>query len=476
MSFMKKITPKKHIILKHALGVGIFSFLMLSVNPFISLHAPITVTTAQAQRAAPIIIRDSEIEDWLLKWSRPVIEAAGLKPNSINFILIQSDQLNAFVAGGQNIFINTGLLQKAGSVDEVIGVIAHELGHIRGGHLIRGYAAMERAGYETILGTILGIGTAVITGSGQAGLAVSAGMNSVAMGNFLSFSRVQESSADQAALTYLEKAQMSPQGLITFMGHLADQELIPSSQQSEYYRTHPLTSDRLESLQAGLEKSHNLGKSAPSTWNDDFKRMKAKLTGYIHPERIEWDYGSHDKSIYGQYARAISLYRRDHVNEALKEVDGLIATEPQNPYFYELKGQMLVAFGRVQEALPVYEKAVAYAPRSGLIRTAYGHALIESAKGADEAKLSKAIEQLSLALEYEPRSTYIYRLLATAFGRAGDDGAAKVFLAEESLLKGDKAGALRQAKGALSQLPNSSKFRLRALDIISYIEKHPEKG
>lgn len=431
---------------------------------------------AQAQgRGNLVIIRDTEIENWLRTWAAPVIRAAQLDPHAVNFILIQDNNLNAFVAGGQNIFINTGLLQQSDSAAEIVGVIAHELGHIRGGHLIRIGDALERAGYESILGTLLGIGTAIITGNGQAAAAVASGVSSMATSRLFAFSRVQESSADQAGLAYLQAAGLSPHGLVSFMGKLADQELLPASQQTAYIRTHPLTMDRVEALQAGMDRSPHAQKADPASWAEDHARMKAKLVGFLSPERVSWDYGDHDRTTAARYARTIAAYRQNHVQSALAGIDELIAAEPENAYFHELKGQMLVDFSRVAEALPSYKKAVALDPRAALIRIAYAHALIESARGNDNTALNEAIGQLERARADEPRSSRVNRLLATAYGRLGEDGAAKVYLAEEALQKGERDYAKRQAQAGLAALPAGSKHRLRAQDIISYIEQNAKK-
>jgi predicted Zn-dependent protease len=437
------------------------------------LLAPLPPARAQAQ-GAPVIIRDTEIEHWLREWTAPVIRAAGLEPRAVNFIIVQDSGLNAFVAGGQNIFIFTGLLQRSENVAEIVGVAAHELGHIRGGHLIRIGDALESAGYESILGALLGIGASIATGNGQVGAAIASGTQTAAAMRLMSYSRVQESSADQAGLTYLQRAGLNPHGLVSFMKKLEDQELLPASQQTAYIRTHPLTRDRVEALAAGMARSPHANKPDPAAWADQHARMKAKLVAFITPERVAWDYGSGDNSMAARYARVIADYRQNHVDGALRGIDMLLAEEPDNAYFHELKGQMLVDFGRVAEAVPAHKRAVALDADAPLLRIAYAHALIESAR-ADDTALAEAIAQLERARNDEPRSARLYRLLATAYGRKGDEGAAKVCLAEEALLKRENEYAKRQAEAALALLPAGSPYRIRAQDIISYIEQHHEK-
>lgn len=441
------------------------------ITPVLWSAAPVP---ARAQ-AAPAIVRDTEIEHWLRDWATPVIRAADLDPDGVNFILVQNSDLNAFVAGGQNVFIYTGLLMRTDDPGEIVGVIAHELGHISGGHLIRLGGALESAGYESMLGALLGIGTAIITGNGAAAGAVASGASSMATMRLLSYSRLQESSADQAALTYLDRAGMSPDGLVTFMSKLEDQELLPANQQTAYIRTHPLTRDRVEALSAGKSRTAHAQKTIPPEWREQHARMKAKLVAFINPERVAWDYGANDQSVAARYARAIAAYRQSHTEEALRITNSLLHDEPDTPYFHELKGQMLVDFGRVAEAVPAYKKAVELAPDAGLLRISYAHALIETARGGDSPQLAEAIRQLERARNDEPRSSRIQRLLATAYGRKGEEGAAKVYLAEEALLKRETDYAKRQAEAALAILPAGSKHRIRAQDIISYIEQNPEK-
>lgn len=445
--------------------------LVLFIAIFLALPA-----LAQKERRTPLVlIRDTEIENTLKRWAEPVIKAAGLEEDAIKIILIQDKSLNAFVAGGPNIFIYTGLLEKSESPGEVIGVLAHELGHISGGHLVRSRGAIEDASYESLLGTLLGIGAAIVTGEGGLGAAVAVGTQSTALNKFLSFSRVQESSADQAALRFLENAQMNPEGLVSFMQKLESEELLPASQQSEYIRTHPLTRDRVRSLKSGHERSAWKDASYPAAWNDQHKRMNAKLKAFITPERVAWDFDVKDQSIVADYARAIAAYRQNHVEDSLALVDNLLQRESDNPYFLELKGQMLVDYSRVEEALQPYRQAVALDKDAALIRIAYAHALIESSSRHPE-RLDQAIEELQRALRDEPKSTRIYRLLATAHGRKGQNAMAKLYLAEEAVLKQDRAYAKQQATAALKDLPEGSRARLRAQDILSYLEQIEKRG
>ena len=355
----------------------------LAIIPAILLGAILLISTSSAS-LAQTIIRDREIEKTFSTWFSPVIEAAELNEEAINVILVQDNQINAFVAGGPNVFFYTGLLLETDDPGEIIGVFAHELGHIRGGHLIRGRMAMERASYETLIGTILGLGAAIASGEGEAAGAIAAGSQSQALRRFLSHSRVQESSADQAALKYLNRAGMSPEGLISFFRKLQEKHGLVTGEGAEYTRTHPLTANRIAALENEAKKSPYFGRNWPPQWQEDYDRMQAKLLGFLQPGHVIWTYSESDTSIAAEYARAIADYRQGNTKESLSRLAELIGREPENPYFYELKGQVLVDDGRVSQALDPYRKAVSLDPKAGLIRIALAHALIESAGHSPE--------------------------------------------------------------------------------------------
>lgn len=429
---------------------------------------------ARAQSGVTII-RDTEIEGDLKEWAAPVISAAGLEQDGVHIVLVQSPEINAFVAGGPNIFIYSGLLLKSDGPEEVVGVLAHELGHISGGHLVRAQAALDHASYESILGTLLGIGAAIATGEGGAAAAISAGASTMAARRFMAFSRVQESSADQAALSFLQKAGEDPTGLLSFMKKLQDEDLLPADQQTEYTRTHPLTRNRIDALVSGARGSPFIGKSLPPEWKEQHARMKAKLLAFISPEQVAWAYGESDTSVSARYARAIGAWRLNDMKPALSLMDGLLAQEKDNPYFLELKAQMLVGSGQLAQAVPLYERALSLRPGADLIRIDLAHALIESG-GTDPKKLDQAVGHLLRARQGEERSSQIYRLLATAYGRMGREPEAQLALAEEALLQRRFDYAKELAERAARGLPEKSREWLRAKDILVFIEQEKNAG
>lgn len=421
------------------------------------------------------IIRDTEIERDIGIWTKDVMASAGMNPDQVDIILVQSTDVNAFVAGGANIFIYSGLINLTDNVGQIVGVVAHELGHIAGGHLSRTAEVGKNASFEAMLGAIVGIGAAIATGDGNAAAAgISIGQGQ-AMNKFLSYSRVQESSADQAGFRFLTGAGLNPEGLPSFLDKLSDQELLPISQQSAFMRTHPLSRERVEALQHKVDESPLKAKTVPAEWDEQYARVKAKLLAFVTPQQIAYRYPSSDTSIPAQYARAISAYRLNQVDAALKQADNLIQREPQNPYFLELKGQMLFEFGKAAQSVPYYEKAVAAAPEAGLIRLALAQSLIESA-GNNPQKLQSAIDHLKRAEKDEPRSTQIKRLLATAFGRMGKEPQARVYLAEEALMRGRRDEASRMASATIKQLPAGSPESIRAKDIINTVGDADKKN
>lgn len=439
-------------------------------SKLLSIALLLVIFTPFSSASAQVIIRDAELEEAIKGWSVDLIRGAGLSPSSVNFIFVQDPEVNAFVAGGQNVFIHTGLIDKTERLDELLGVIAHELGHISGGHLVRTKDAMENAAYETILGTLIGAGAALAGGNpGAAGGAIAAASSS-AQRSFLSYSRVQESTADQAGLTYLRQANIDPKGLVTFMEKMGDQDLLPQTQQLEYVRTHPLSRNRLEAIIGKAQSSPIYGQGVSQDWAAEYALIKAKLLAFVSPERVPWEYSDRDTSLPARYARTIADYRQNRLDEALGKVNRLVNDHPENPYFYELKGQMLSEYGKVGESLPAYRKSIALAgDNAALIRVAYAHALIESS-GNDSAGLNEAISQLKQAQLIEKRSTRLHRLMATAYGRMNDEGRAGLHLAEEALLQGRRDYAKSRVTGALKSLPKGSGDWYRAQDILNYLE------
>lgn len=421
-----------------------------------------------------VIIRDTEIETDMHGWTEGIFGAAGMKSGQVNIVLVQSPEINAFVAGGSNIFIYSGLIQKTENAGEIAGVIAHELGHIAGGHLTRTGDVAKHASFEAMMGAIVGIGAAIATGDSSAAVAGVAIGRGQAMNGYLAHSRIQESSADQAGYRFLTGANVNPVGLPSFLEKLASQELLPTSQQSLYARTHPMSRDRVDALEAKLKESPLKDKPLPAEWADQYARVRAKLIAFVSPQQVMSLYPSSDTSIPARYARAIASYLMNHMEAANKEIDGLLVTEPNNPYFWELKGQMLFSFGRTADSIKAYQKAIDLEPSAGLIRIALAQAMIEGA-GRKSQTLDAAIGHLKRAEKDEPRVSSVKRLLATAYGKMGKEAEARVYLAEEALMQGRRSEAARMAKASIEQLPKTSPERIRASDIMNEVGDSDKK-
>lgn len=412
-------------------------------------------------------IRDAEIERDIKTFSEPIFVAAGVAPQSVQLFLVNSRAINAFVAGGQRLYINTGLLMDAQNVNELIGVIAHETGHIAGGHLARGVQELERARTTALLTTLLGVAAGIAAGSSDVGVAVAASGTGVAGRQFLSFSRTMENSADQAALRYLDRAGYSSEGLADFLERLAKDELVPEELQSEYVRTHPLTQDRVSTVRGHAGRT-GAAAAMPPAYEEAFARIRAKLLGFLDPNQALNAYAG-DESIAGRYARAIAHYRNGDIADGLAGIDALIEAEPDNAFFHELRGQMLMENGQIAEALPSYEAAMAKAPGEPLIEMAFAQAALQ---GDDAPLIARAVEALESATRTPTGATPLaFRLLATGYGKQGDIGQSALALAEEALARGDRSSAVEQARRADALLEDNRSAQLRARDILAIAER-----
>jgi predicted Zn-dependent protease len=425
-----------------------------------------TCLTAPAKaQGFPPIFSDTEVEQTLRTFCTPIWVAAGLKPDDIHIVLVNSPELNAFVAGGQNIFIFTGLLEKSDNPLQVIGVVAHETGHIAGGHLARGDADMEDASYTMLLATMLGAAAAAASRdpgaiAGALGIGEDMGIRS-----YLAFSRTKEASADEAGMNYMEKAGMSPVGLLEFMKKIQVEDGVPLTGDQKFLVDHPPTPERVEAMIQGVGRSHNLGKKLPPEWDELYARMKAKLIGYLHPEFAMKKYSRADTSVAGRYARSVALWRQGQIEPAVESIDQLIALEPKNPYFYQAKAQMLFENGRIADSITAFKSAAALAPKgTDEIHTEYAQALLEK---DDPANLQLAIDELKLAEKVDTRNSSLHRFFAVAYGRQGHEPLAKLELAEEAVLNGKPKTARRMASEAMRQLPAGSREWLRAQDLIA---------
>jgi predicted Zn-dependent protease len=422
---------------------------------------------ALAQNNQISLIRDAEIETTLRRMMAPIFQAAGLGGDSINIYIVRDDRLNAFVAGGQNLFLNTGLLMRASDPSQLLGVIAHETGHISGGHLSRIPTAQSRAAAEMVLAAVLGAAAAV-AGAPDVGAAIMSGGASYAQGNLMAFSRTQEQAADQAALGFLDQAGISARGMLEIFKKLESENALAVSAMNPYLRSHPLTRDRINFVENHINARPGEDSGLPEAWVEAHARMVAKLEAFLQePQQVLQRYQD-DSSLTGRYAKAIALYRLPDLDRALQEINALIAEQPDDPYFHELKGQMLFENGRVADAVAPYREAVRLRPDSALLRIGLGQALIET--NAPEAN-QEAIFHLEEATKLEPRNAGAWRLLGIARGRNGQEGTSNLALAEYALLVGKNEDARLYARRAEGNIDPSDPAWLRLQDILRVIDE-----
>ncbi len=428
---------------------------------------------AQGRGESLNLISDAEIQHTIRTFAEPIFTAAGLSTESVQVHIVNNRSLNAFVAGGQRIFIFTGLLTEADTPEQIMGVIAHETGHIAGGHLVRSQEAVRAATVQSVIGML--IGAAAIAsggGAGNAGVGVLAGGAQLGQQSLLQYSRTQEAVADQAGLKFLTESGISGRGLLEVMRKLSNQEALLPESQDPYVRSHPLTRERIQSLQTEVERS--AFKDKPSRPEDlvAFQRMKAKLVGFLTPDKVAKDYPASDLSVPGRYARAIAYHRSARLDLALQEIDGLIAESPNDPFFQELKGQVLYESGKSAEAVEPYKRSVELLPQEPLLRLGLAQAQI----ALNDAALNReAIQHLEIATRADPDMIDGWRNLAIAYGRDQNFGMSSIASAERALRTGRRDEARGHASRAERELPYGSPGYLRAQDILNASRPQPRR-
>ncbi len=429
---------------------------------------------AQAQKKGGglPLIRDAEIEGLMRLYTRPIFRAAGINAGSVNVYLINDNRINAFVAGGQRIFIHTGLLMQAKTPNEVIGVLAHESGHIAGGHLARLGNELESASVTAIIGTLIGV-AAMVGGAAagqseaaKAGQGVFMGSQGLAQRNVLAYQRVMESSADQAALKYLTDSGQSAKGMITLFGKLANDSIASLQNVDPYVISHPMPFNRIRNLEEGAARSPHFNKPDSPELVLRHELMQAKLAGFLESPQIVFQrYPRTNNSMPARYARAIAMFRQGDTKNAVPIIEGLTQELPQNPYFWELLGQALLEGGAPQKAVPPLKEAIRLLPKSGLIQIMLAQALIATeTRPASE----QALKILRQAKQTEGDSSAVHKFMAMAYAQTGDMARAELSTAEAAWLQGDKKLAIDKAKQAQARFKNGTPEWIRANDILNF--------
>jgi predicted Zn-dependent protease len=418
--------------------------------------------TAAAPASAQSAIRDTEIEEIIHDWSDPVFTAMGLDPSEVEILLINENDLNAFATRGRILGVNTGLILKTRNPNELLGVIAHEAGHIKNRHTLRDGA--QGAGMQPMLMTMALGALAIAAGAPDAGAVLLGNSQYFGTLSALRYMTHQEGEADNTGARALQNAGESGRGLVTFFENFRSQEVFSDARRFPYFRSHPLSSDRIENLRRFVSEQSHYGRSDSPERLAQHALVLAKIHAFMDaPNQTLRDYPESDTSLPARYARAIAWYRDGQTEKALAAVDEFLAEQPENPYFWELKGQILFEEGRAAEAIGAHQRSVELKPDAPLLRVNLGHALIEA---GDPARLEEAVAQLRRATAMERDNTLGWRLLSQAYASQNKEGEARLASAEMYFAMGAETQATQFALRARDLLTPGSSEWTRAMDIV----------
>jgi predicted Zn-dependent protease len=436
---------------------------------------------AQAQalpkNAGLPVIRDAEIEQLLRDYTNPILRAAGLAKQNVQVVLIADKSFNAFVADARRIFVNVGALMESITPNQIIGVLAHETGHIAGGHLSKLREQLASAQTAAIIAMILGMGAMVAgggrdSGAAQAGAATIQGSQEIIRRTLLSYQRQHEDQADRAGVQFLTATGQSSKGMYETFKRFSEQVLYSAKYSDPYLQSHPMPAERVAALEGVARQSPYWDRKDPAELQDRHDMMRAKLYGFMEkPDVIARRYPQTDQSLAARYARAISGYRHGNIRDAIAQIDALIAARPSYPYFHELKGQALVENGRAGEAVAPLRKAASLAPQPALIQIMLGQALVATNNSQNS---EEAIAMLRNALTREPEAADGYSQLAMAYGHKGDLAQADLASAQAAFMRGDLKTARELAARAKTKFPVGSPGWVKADDLV--IVKVPERA
>jgi predicted Zn-dependent protease len=441
-----------------------------------------SVKPARAQdevtRGLPLI-RDTEIEQLLREYAQPILRAAGLAKQNVRVVVLSDRAFNAFVMDGRHIFINAGALFDAKTPNEIIGVFAHETGHLAGGHLSRLREQLASAQTASIIALLAGVGAMVAGarsggsgGIGNAGAATIMAPQAAIMRSLLAYVRTQEDQADHAGVKFLTATNQSPKGMVDLFTRLTNESLFNTRYIDPYMQSHPMPADRVAALEVLAKASPYWDRKDSPELQLRHDMMRAKLSGFLEqPDTVARRYPLGDHSLPARYAHAISTYRHSDLRQAITQIDGLIQTQANNPYFYELKGQALLEGGRPAEAIAPLRHAVQLSQGAPLIEIMLGQALIAT---DNKSVAEEAVVLLRTAISREPDAPEAYSQLAMAYGRKGDFANADLASAQAATTRGDLKTARQLATRAKTRLPIGSPAWVRADDIVN--EKPPAKN
>jgi predicted Zn-dependent protease len=430
-------------------------------------------TPVRAQgRGGPPVLRDAEIEQLLRDYTQPILRAAGLLKQNISVVIINDRAFNAFVMDGRRIFVNAGALMDSQTPNQIIGVLAHETGHIAGGHLSKMREEMSNLQTMAVVAMLLGMGAMAAgaatgaRGVGDVGMAAITAPQSVMLHSMLSYIRAQEEQADRAGVKFLTTTGQSAKGMYDTFKRMYDQTVFQSQRIDPYLQSHPMPAERIAALTEIAKTNPYWEKQDPPELQLRHDMMRAKMFGFLdQPETLYRRYPMSDTSLPARYARAIAYYRHRDIRSALPQIDALIQAQPGNPYFQELKGQALLESGHPAEAVAPLRYAVAHAPNPTLIQVMLGQALIAT----NDAKLAdEAVTHLRTAIGRDPDIPDAYAQLAMAYGRKGDYAQADLASAQAAFSRGDYPTARQLATRAKGRFAIGTPGWVKADDIASY--------
>ena len=417
---------------------------------------------AASPASAQSAIRDTEIEGIIHEWSAPVFTAMGLEPSEVEILLINDNDLNAFATRGRIMGVNTGLILRTRSPNELLGVIAHEAGHIKNRHTLRDGA--QGAAMQPMLMTMALGALALAAGAPQAGAVLLGNSQYFGTLSALRYMTHQEGEADNTGARALENAGESGRGLVNFFENFRAQEVFSDARRFPYFRSHPLSSDRIENLRRFVSEQSNYGRTDSPERVAQHALILAKIHAFMDdPIQTLRDYPESDVSLPGRYAHSIAWYRDGQTEKALNAVDALLTEQPDNPYFWELRGQILFEEGRPAEAIGAHRRSVELKPDAPLLRINLAHALIET---HDPANLDPAIDELKRATALENDNTMGWRLLSQAYASQGKEGEARLASAEMYFAAGAEVQATQFALRARDMLDPGTAEWTRAMDIV----------
>lgn len=426
--------------------------------PFLAFFG-FTIAPAFAQPLP--LIRDTEIERVLKGYEDPILKVAGLDPSAVKIYIVNDPSINAFVAEGQNIFVNTGLFMQLKTPNQVIGVLAHETGHMAGGHLLRDTAAIQKASIPMLIGMAVGI-AAMVAGAGDAGMSAIMMGQQAAQAQFVQFSRVQEATADQMGQRFLLATHQSGRGMLEVFRKFAAEEA--GAKMDPLFMDHPASLERIDLLQDEVDASPYKDVKDSAAAQHEFDMVQAKLAGYLgKPDSVLEHYPVSDQGEPARYARAMAYFREPDLQKALAEINSLIKQEPKNPYFWEVLGQIYVEMSRPEKGIAPYQTAVDLLPDAPLLRVSLAAAQLATEK-PDLAK--PALQNLTIALQQENDNTFAWYEAAQAYSQIGNQPMADLSTAERYYSAGAMPMAAQFAHRAEQQLTKGSPDWERANDIL----------